>query len=188
MNYLRYYLSITAVIAAGLAWGSAAPASEYGYGNHGKHANQTGLVGEVLESTGRFRDSSVALAEGYAPFLGCVSSREKGAMGVHFANGDLVSDGMLNAEQPEILVYEPKKQGRMRLVAVEYIVLADDWHAANTEPPTLAGQVFHYTGSPNRYGLPPFYELHVWAWKRNPYGTFVDWNPTVSCSDYEPAT
>jgi hypothetical protein len=23
-------------------------------------------------------------------------------------------------------------------------------------------------GAPNRYGLGPFYELHVWAWKANP--------------------
>ena len=30
-------------------------------------------------------------------------------------------------------------------------------------------------------GLPAFYELHVWAWKDNPTGTFADMNPTVSC-------
>jgi hypothetical protein len=31
--------------------------------------------------------------------------------------------------------------------------------------------------------LPPpaFYELHVWAWRDNPHGAFVDWNPAVSC-------
>ena len=43
------------------------------------------------------------------------------------------------------------------------------------------GQHFHYVGSPNRYGLPPFYELHVWAWRENVNGMFVDWNPGVSC-------
>jgi hypothetical protein len=46
------------------------------------------------------------------------------------------------------------------------------------------GQVFHYTASPNRYGIPAFYALHVWAWKENPNGTFADWNPKVSCRDY----
>jgi hypothetical protein len=46
------------------------------------------------------------------------------------------------------------------------------------------GQHFHYVGSPNRYRLPPFYELHVWAWRDNPHGMFVDWNPEVSCEEY----
>jgi hypothetical protein len=35
--------------------------------------------------------------------------------------------------------------------------------------------------SPIRDGLPPFYELHVWAWRTNPHGAFVDWNTGVSC-------
>jgi hypothetical protein len=26
-------------------------------------------------------------------------------------------------------------------------------------------------GEPNRFGLPAFYELHVWAWEQNPRGT-----------------
>ena len=43
------------------------------------------------------------------------------------------------------------------------------------------GQLFSFTGAPNRYGLDPFYELHVWAWKANPRGAFADMNPQVSC-------
>ena len=43
------------------------------------------------------------------------------------------------------------------------------------------GQLFHYTPSPNRYGIPAFYALHVWAWRPNPHGVFMDWNPRVSC-------
>jgi hypothetical protein len=39
--------------------------------------------------------------------------------------------------------------------------------------------------APNRYGLPPFYELHVWARRNNLHGMFVDWNPAVSCEEYE---
>jgi hypothetical protein len=40
--------------------------------------------------------------------------------------------------------------------------------------------------SPNRYGLQAFYELHVWAWKDNPQGPFVDWNNHVSCAMQSP--
>jgi hypothetical protein len=41
--------------------------------------------------------------------------------------------------------------------------------------------LFNFTGAPNRYGLDPFYELHVWAWKQNPRGAFADMNPNVTC-------
>jgi hypothetical protein len=145
-----------------------------------------GLPAAVPEATRTFRDVALAEAAGYAAFLGCVSGNQDGAMGVHYANGALVGDDAIIASQPEILVYEPQRNGRMRLVAVEYIVLAEAWHAVNEAPPVLMGQVFHYTGSPNRYGLPAFYALHVWAWKHNPNGMFVNWNPAVSCDKYVP--
>ena len=106
-------------------------------------------------------------------------------MGVHYPNGALVGDGALDPMQPEVLVYEPTNTG-LKLVAVEYLVLADDWNANNPSPPVLMGQVFNYNGSPNRYGMPAFYELHVWAWKNNPSGVFADWNPQVSCEEFNP--
>jgi hypothetical protein len=46
------------------------------------------------------------------------------------------------------------------------------------------GQLFHYGASPNRYGIPAYYALHVWAWKANPHGVFMDWNPEVSCEEH----
>ena len=70
-------------------------------------------------------------------------------------------------------MYEPKPDGKMELVAVEYITLKG--------PASLEGQLFNFNGAPNRYGLDPFYELHVWAWKPNPRGAFADMNPAVTC-------
>ena len=104
-------------------------------------------------------------------------------MGIHFPNGALVGDGMLDAQRPEVLIYE-QKGGRLRLLGVEFLVIADAWNATHSGPPVLMGQHFHYVGSPNRYGLPAFYELHVWAWRDNPNGMFVDWNTAVSCEEY----
>jgi hypothetical protein len=118
-------------------------------------------------------------------FLGCVSGRAGGAMGVHYPNGELVGDPALDPMQPEVLIYEVKN-GKYTLVGVEFLVLYEDWHADNEFPPVLMGQVFNYSGSPNRYGLPAYYELHVWAWKDNPNGTFADWNPNVSCEGFVP--
>jgi hypothetical protein len=67
---------------------------------------------------------------------------------------------------------------------VEYVVLTEAWDANHDAPPVLMGQLFNYNGAPNRYGLPAFYELHVWAWKHNPDGMFANWNPNVSCEEY----
>jgi hypothetical protein len=149
------------------------------------HHHTNTLVNEVRRAISQFNHVSAAVAAGYQPFLGCVSGPEKGAMGIHYVNGTLVGDGEVNLERPEALMYEPRN-GRLELVGVEFIVLAEQWNAAHTTPPTLSGQVFHYVGSPNRYGIPAFYELHVWAAKTNPSGAFADWNPRVSCEDYVP--
>lgn len=143
--------------------------------------NEKTLVDTVRLVTQR-ASVEAAEANGHGRFLGCVSGPD-GSMGVHYPNPTLVGDGKLDARYPEVLVYEPKN-GKLVLAAVEYLVLYDDWHANNDGPPVLAGQVLNYVGSPNRYGMPAFYELHVWAWKPNPNGTFADWNPNVSCETY----
>jgi hypothetical protein len=142
------------------------------------------LVETVRQATEPYQDVAAATDAGYLQ-MSCVSGPEFGAMGVHYVNPDLLGDGMLDAAQPEALVYEPTGEG-MSFVAVEYIVISEAWHAANEAPPVLMGQHFHLVGSPNRYGLPAFYELHVWAGKENPNGTFADWNPTVKCDEFVP--
>ena len=147
-------------------------------------SSQTAFVKIVREVTERYRDVNVALAEGFIPQFGCVSGSHEGAMGVHLVNFPNVLDGELDANRPELLVYEPMPNGGMRLVAADYLVLTDAWHAKNPAPPELVGQLFHLFESPNRFGLPAFYTLHVWAWKENPQGTFANWNPNVSCDSY----
>jgi hypothetical protein len=97
-------------------------------------------------------------------------------------NPALLTDGALYAAQPEALIYE-FKNGAARLVGVEYIVFADVWHLnhAPNDPPVLEGQLLQFVDSTNRFGLPAHYEFHVSAWRDNPKGVFVDWNPRVSC-------
>jgi hypothetical protein len=127
---------------------------------------------------------NAAIAAGYARFQGCVSGPQEGAMGVHYTDGPLF-DGIVDLRNPKVLVYEPKN-GRLHLVAAEDIEPADAWDPTHEEgdKPHLLGQLFHYPPSQNRYGGGPFDELHVWALKANPHGTFADWNPNVSCADW----
>jgi hypothetical protein len=140
------------------------------------------LVQLVRDATRQFINVNAATAAGYQPFLGCVSGQDHGAMGVHYVNSNLVGDGAIDVSKPEALIYEPSGAG-MQLVGVEFVVIADAWMANHSSPPVLEGQTFQYISSPNRYGLPAHFELHVWAWRDNPNGAFVDWNNNVTCED-----
>jgi len=129
---------------------------------------QARLAEDVRRATAAYHDAALAEKAGYGAFLGCVNGPQEGAMGVHYVNGDYVNDDVLDPQKPEALMYE-LKDGKLRLLGVEYIIFAEKWHAKNPKSaPTLGGQVMHYTGSPNRYGIPAFYALHVWAWRTNP--------------------
>lgn len=137
-------------------------------------------------ATARYHDVAVALAAGHGVFpdaagITCIDNPGVGAMGVHYANGARFADPTIVATAPEVLVYEPAADGRLRLVALEYVVLADAWDALHDSPPELFGREFALTPAGNRYGLPAFYELHAWLWKHNPRGMFDDWNSRVSC-------
>jgi len=104
-------------------------------------------------------------------------------MGLHYVNGALVNAGVLDATRPQIVIYEPTANGP-RLIGADYLLLAKQWDATHPAPPQLMGQLFHLFESPNRYGLPAFYTLHVWAWKDNPTGMFVNWHANVSCEAF----
>jgi hypothetical protein len=110
-------------------------------------------------------------------------------MGVHYVKPSLF-DGQLAIESPEALVYEPTRNGRLELVAIEYVAPAEAWHAAHDMGvlPDVMGHLFHFVPGPNRYGPAAFYELHVWAWKSNKNGAFSDWNPAVSCAKWGAAS
>jgi hypothetical protein len=142
------------------------------------------LVEQVREITAQYKDVAVAKAAGYALAFGCVSGPDAGAMGLHFVNMPLVLDGEIDATKPEIILYEPTADGKLRLTGADYLVLADAWDKTHTSAPELMGQKFHQFEAPNRFGLPRFYTLHVWAWKQSPTGTFVNWNSNISCDAF----
>jgi hypothetical protein len=140
------------------------------------------------QATAAFHDLNTAEAAGYGEFrdaagIACIELAGAGGMGVHYVNGGLVGDALLDPTRPEALVYEPKPGGGVRLVALEYIVFKDVWEAAgHLQPPSLFGRQFDLTNSPNRYGIPPFYALHAWLWKPNASGDLEPWNARVDCA------
>jgi hypothetical protein len=98
-------------------------------------------------------------------------------MGVHYIDPKLL-DTELDARQPEALVYQHKRNGELRLGAVEYIVPAAAWdEEGHSHPPMVLGRHLHLN---EELGV---YVLHAWIFEHNPEGTFEDWNPRVSCPE-----
>jgi hypothetical protein len=139
--------------------------------------------------TAPYFDIGEAEEDGYgmlrdAAGIACIESDEPGAgaMGIHYVNGALVEDPRVRLLHPELLIYEQQEDGDMELIALEYVVLKSAWRAEHPHGrPKLLGRTFELVKEGNRYGLPDFYELHVWAWRPNPSGMFTDFNPKVSC-------
>lgn len=194
---MRFRYSVLAFAMIGTFWPSPVLAQEeHSHSPAAEEHEQTSsegyraglLLKKVREATERFKDVSVAEAEGYTLQFGCVSGDYSAAMGLHYVNGDLVNRGDLNVNRPQIVIYEPLPNGGRRLIGADYLLLADAWNANHSSPPQLMGQLFHLFEKPNRFGLPAFYTLHVWAWKENPQGAFVNWHPHVSCEHFAAQT
>ena len=142
--------------------------------------DQSKLVEAVRNATAQYVDDvKAATSAGYGAALGCVSGSDHGAMGIHYVNGSLLN-GPIDPTHPQALIYEPRSNGELKLVGVEFIILASA--LPPNAAPQVDGHLMLYIDGPNRYGLPPFFELHVWAWRDNPHGPFVDWNDHVSCA------
>lgn len=147
----------------------------------GPFASQAGLgsatnrdLAALRRATAAFHDTTVAADAGWsAKITGCMSGGAAGAMGYHYGNPVLI-DGTAEVERPEILLYEPTRDGGRRLVGVEYVI-PYTFHPRNAAPPTLMGQEFLQVDA---FGL---WGLHAWVWTENPSGMFEPFNPRVSC-------
>ena len=136
----------------------------------------------IRNATAKYHDVNAAIADGYGPFYICTDKEGTGAMGQHYVNGGLVGDPAVDPLKPEALVYEPQPDGSLRLVAAEYVTFQDAWHDAfGAGTPTVLGRNLLPVAAGNRYGLPAFFERHVWLWSPNPLGMFDDWNSRVTC-------
>ena len=125
--------------------------------------------------TATFHNFQTAAAAGWsAQITPCMTDPAgAGGMGFHYGNPALI-DGSARVEEPELLLYEPEQNGRLRLVAVEYIIPYTA-HSRSATPPVLFGQQFKQNDTFQLWGL------HAWVWQENPSGVFADWNPRVTC-------
>jgi hypothetical protein len=174
---LNRSLVLTGVAGALLATALGAPVA----------ADEAGNASGIRTATEQYQDIAAAEDAGYALLkdtagIACIDN-EDGAMGIHYANGDLVAGGVIDALKPQVLVYAPGEGDALHLAAVEYVVIQEAWDASHDAAPELFEQEFMLTPEGNRYGLPAFYSLHDWAWQTNPDGEFAMYNPDVTCPD-----
>jgi hypothetical protein len=155
----------------------------------------------VRAATAQFHNVDAAIAAGYLNPEGRICDQIAiGTMGVHSPNLALRDDQVIDAEQPEVLLYLPKPGGGFRLIGVEYVQVVllrnpatgqvAPWFSQNPWPatyqvvtptPQLFGQTFEGPMPGHFPGMPWHWDLHVWLWAHNPSGMFAQWNPSLSC-------
>lgn len=131
-------------------------------------------IASVVEATGKYHAFNQAQRDGYTSQYpaGCAAS-PAGGQGFHYVNPALV-DAKIELLKPELVMYEPQKNGSLKLVGVDYVVPFDKWTSPTA--PTLLGVPFMRN---EPLGV---WALHIWAWRKNPSGVFAMWNPDVSCA------
>jgi len=147
-------------------------------------ASTASQIAQLRRLVAPFHDFDAAVRAGWsAPITPCWTTADlpsqpgTGAMGFHWGNLAYILDGgTVNLLQPELLLYEPEKNGKLRFVGVEYIVPFTD-HPATAAPPTLLGHAFSQVPEAGVWGL------HIWVGRENSSGIFSPWNPKVSCAN-----
>jgi hypothetical protein len=177
-------------------------------------ASQSGGLRAVKAATARFQSYRVAKRAGYS-IKGepCVSAPPPpgltGAMGIHAVNKTLAGDMNIRPTHPDILLYLPGRDGKLRLVGVEYFKVAlvntptgpapwfgvpNDPNDPNRDPnapplpdgfvttaPSVLGHTFDGPMPGHNPSMPWHYDLHVWLWAHNPAGLFAPFNPSLKC-------
>jgi hypothetical protein len=147
-------------------------------------ASAASQIAQLRRLVAPFHRFDAAVAAGWStPITPCLVAADlpsqpgTGAMGSHYGNLAYIQDGgVVNLLQPELLLYEPEKNGKARFVGVEYIVPFAD-HPASAAPPTLLGHPFAQVPEFGVWGL------HIYVGRENPSGIFAPWNPKVSCEN-----
>jgi hypothetical protein len=143
-------------------------------------ASTASQIAQLRRLVAPFHDFDAAVHAGWATQITpCLEAPGLGAMGFHYGNLGYIQDGgVVDLLQPELLLYEPEKNGKLRFMGVEYIVPFAD-HPATAAPPTLLGQAFSQVPEAGVWGL------HIWVGRENQSGIFAPWNPKVSCANAE---
>ena len=128
---------------------------------------------KVRKATMRFHSFEQAKKLGYAVPSPFNPSPYVPNMGYHYTNMELM-DGKFEMDKPEILLYVPNEEGKLKLVGVEYAIPV----AASEFPPEgFLGDLDHWEYNPHVAG--GAWTLHAWVVLENPDGVFAPANSNV---------
>jgi hypothetical protein len=133
-----------------------------------------GAIATLRRVTARYHDINVAFADGFVLLHPCEDRPGEGPVGSVYVHFGRLLDGIIDPETPDALIYEPGRNGRERLVGVEFAIPYVLWSPQS--PPEFLGAVFQ---PEDEFGV---WALHVWLWRNNPEGLFAESNPHVSCA------
>lgn len=153
-----------------------------GAGAQSPGADASAELEQARAALQKYQDPIAAVRDGYFSTLGCVHYAN-GGMGVHFLNTSLIGP-VPDPLRPQLLLYEPSDDGKLRLVAAEWFVPLATGIA---ERPRLFGRPFDGPMEGHEPLMPRglhHYDLHVWLFKENPAGMFSATNPNVRCDGY----
>ncbi|MGW0394580.1 hypothetical protein ACWDYJ_27575 [Streptomyces sp. NPDC003042] len=143
----------------------------------------------ALAVTAKYVDERLAIADGYVRHGECMNNPfGKGSMGFHYVKD--AHWGSTDPSKPTALVYsaETDRNGRRQLQAVEWMVSDGDQDLKTADDrPTMFGLPFDGPMPGHWAGMPKHYDLHMWAYKKNPAGRFHNWNTALTCPEKTPA-
>ncbi len=160
---------------------------------------------DLRAATSRYQSVDAAVADGYVrdPLDVCETPysvgifEDLGVMGVHYLRRDLLGIGeegtRLDATgvhtdflEPAVLVYEPRPDSTLALVAIANVVSARTWEAAGHRAGPSFGDVpFVYAPENPGTGFAAHWDLHIWLYRDNPSGMFAPYNPAATCAYHE---
>ena len=137
--------------------------------------NTGSVIATLQRVTARYHDINAAFDDEFVLLHPCEARGDEGPVGTVYVNIARLMDGVIDPRSPDALIYEPGRNGDLRLVGVEFAVPKALW--TDAEPPKFLGATFQ---SEDEFGV---YALHAWVWRNNPEGIFAETNPRVSCGE-----
>ena len=129
------------------------------------------LAETLRRVTARYHNIDAAKRDEFVLLHDCETRLNDEPVGTVYVNMSRLTDGVINPESPDALIYEPTAKG-LELVGVEFAIPFSLSH----EPPQLLGATFQRE---DEFGV---FALHAWVWRKNPNGLFAETNPRVTCS------
>lgn len=140
---------------------------------NGLGADAVRALTTMAQATARYHDLEAAEADGFEFLHGCEIRGDEGPVGIVYIHFGRLVDGVIDPATPDGLIYEPRTNGKPKLIGVEFATPFALW--SNQQPPTFLGRPFQ---PEDEFGV---WGLHVWLWSVNPEGLFAESNPLVSC-------